>query len=620
MFRATLLPFLLTAVCSTPTLASIYNNIKDIPSPNYDFIIVGAGTAGSVMASRLSEDPSAKVLVIEAGISDSRPDTEPLKIPFLALSIGTGVSYDWNYTTTPQAGLKGRSLPYPRGFVMGGSSSNNGLVYLRGPMEDWDRLASVSGDPGWSWNNMQPFFLKSERHVPSWSHRDDVGEYNPAVHGFGPLQTSLPGNVSDLETRVMETSKELGGEFAYNLDLNSGNGLGVGWFQDTVGNGARISSSVAYLRPALASRPNLDLLIETRVTRLHLSSNMSGPEFRTVEFSKNVSGPYNRLTASKEVIMCAGTIGTPQILMLSGIGPKTHISSLGIKPLVDLPDVGQNLQDQPVLGFQWSVPFSRLSDFVNNQTAFSTALAQYQADQTGVLASSCALNTVAFLRVPNSSSLLKAHRDPSAGPHSPHFQIVFYNGFLPNAGQAPPLNGSWISSGLVLQAPTSRGSVTLASNSAFDQPLIDVAFLNTSWDIGVILESFKAMKRFLSAHPWKGYFGQPYAAAQNLTSDEATIDYARTLSFPIKHPVSTARISRFTDKTGVVGPDLAVKGIQGLRVVDASILPYAVGGYPQAQVYAVAERAASLVKEKPSANPGVAGQCCVALRQCCAVL
>ncbi|KAJ3884721.1 aryl-alcohol oxidase-like protein [Lentinula edodes] len=591
-------------MCSC-TYAALYTDPIKVQHKKYDFIVVGGEltqyhhTAGSVVAARLAEGRNMNILVIEAGISDERPDTAILDIPFFALGLTGGVSYDWNYTTTLQQGFNNRSVPYPRGFILGGSSSNNGLIYLRGPSQDWDRIANISGDRGWSWEGIQPYVFKSEKHVPSWSHRDDRGEYNPAVHGYGPLHTSLTANVSDLEYHVLKAANELGDEFSYNLDLNSGNGLGLGWFQNTVGNGTRISSSTAYLRPALSLYNNLDILIETRVVSLQPTpgDNRSLPDFRTVITSKTPNSPHILLTASKEVILCAGAIGTPQILMLSGIGPKEHLLENDIPVILESPAVGRNLQDQPVIGFQWSVPYNTLSAFTSNQSAVNTSLLQWQYDHTGILASSCAFNNVAFLRVPSKSVLFDHHRDPSAGSTSPHFQLVFYNGFLPNSGQGPPDKGNWISTGIVLQAPTSRGTVLLSSNSIFDAPIIDPAFLQTSWDIGVMVEGLKAMKRFFATSAWSELSTNPFHGLPDLNSDEAFENYTRSFAFPIKHPVGTARISKIDDKNGVVGPDLRLKHVQSLRIVDASVLPFAPGGYPQAQVYIMAERASDLIKE-----------------------
>ncbi|KAJ7139305.1 aryl-alcohol-oxidase from pleurotus Eryingii [Mycena epipterygia] len=588
--------FFLFLCLARASFGRIFTAPEQVTSETYDFIVVGAGTAGCVVASRLSEDPNVKVLVIEAGVSlvdfvvlvsrfltpyrDNGTDSAIISTPLLA---GQG------------AGLNGRPIPFPRGFVMGGSSSINGMIYIRGPSEDFDRLANVSGDPGWAWDNLQEFIFMNEQHVPPWNNRSNVGEYNPRVHGHGPLLSSLTATPFELDRRVIQTTKDRNEEYPFNLDLNSGDGLGFGWIQTSVGKSARSSSSSAYLHPALNSRTNLDLLLHTQVTRL-ISTTPVGSAFHNVQVSQNADAPKYEFTATKEVILSAGSIGTPQILMLSGIGPKHELEAQGIASVVDLPDVGRNLQDQLILGLQWEATTETLSAFLNDPAAIAAALAQYAENKTGIAAGNTEVNTIGFLRLPDDSPLL-AHGDPAAGPNSAHFQFAFLNTFLPNADQVAPSTGNWVSVAIVLQAPTSRGSLNITSPSAFSHPAIDPAYLTTALDIGTFVHAVKALQQFFATSAWDGFLGAPFAAAANLSTDAAIEAYVRTWATTIKHPTSTARISHASDKDGVVGPALLVKGVRGVRVVDASVLPFAVAGYPQAQVYIIAERAAALIKE-----------------------
>ncbi|KAJ7474300.1 aryl-alcohol oxidase-like protein, partial [Mycena latifolia] len=576
-------------------LGRIFTAPEQITSKRYDFIVVGAGTAGCVVASRLSEDPNVRVLVIEAGVSsvDNGTDSAMISTPFLA-GQGIGTIFDWNYTTTNQAGLYGRALPFPRGFVLGGSSSLNAMIYHRGPSEDFDRIANVSGDSGWSWNNLQQYIFKNEKHVPPWNNRSNVGEYNPRVHGHGPLLSSLTADPWEIDRRVLQTSADHSDQYPFNLDLNSGNGLGVGWVQTTVGNSVRSSSSSAYLHPALDSRSNLDLLLHTQVTQL-VSTGPSTSTFTGVDVSQNAHAAKYQFTATKEVILSAGTVGTPQILMLSGIGPKDELKKFNIKSVLDLPDVGRNLQDQAILGLQWEAKAETLSTFLNDPAAINAALTRYAENKTGIAAGSSIVNTIAFLRLPDGSPLLKPG-DPAAGPHSAHFQFAFLNTFMANADQATPPTGNWISVAIVVQSPTSRGSINITSSSPFAYPAIDPAYFTTAFDIGTAVQAVKTAQKFFSASAWDGFIGAPFSAAANLHTDAAIEAYVRTFATTLKHPTSTARISKKTDKTGVVGPDLLVKGAKGVRVVDASIFPFAVAGFPQAQVYIIAERAAALIK------------------------
>ncbi|KAJ7673749.1 aryl-alcohol oxidase-like protein [Mycena polygramma] len=570
-------------------LGSIFTGPGQVDaSAKYDFIVVGAGTAGCVVAARLTENPVVKVLLIEAGVSDNGTDSSTIYTPLLA-GTGSGTEFDWNYTTTAQAGLDGRAIGYPRGFVLGGSSSINGMIYSRGSSEEYDRLANISGDAGWSWENLQPYVLKNEQHTPPWNNRSNVGEYNPAVHGDGPLLTGLTPTVFETDNRVIQTTQDHGEEYPFNLDLSSGDGLGFGWLRTTVGHGARSTSASAYLHPALNTRSNLDLLLHSQVTQV--VSTSGDLSFRGVQVAQSAAAPTYSFNATKEVILCAGSIGTPQLLMLSGIGPTEQLQTIGITPLLDLPDVGANLQDQSILTLQWEVNGTTLSDFFSNGTAFADALEQWDINKTGIAAGNTVVNTIGFLRLPENSTLLSGG-DPAAGPNSPHFQFSFLETFYANPGQVAPTTGNWMSVSVVVQSPTSRGSLNLTSASAFEHPTIDPAYYTTAFDIGTAIQGIKTLFAFLSTSAWDDFLIAPYsavAALQNGTDDDIEA-YIRQYANSLMHPTSTAAMG------SVVGADLLVKGAEGLRVVDASILPSAVAGFPQAEVYIIAERAADLIK------------------------
>ncbi|KAJ7436909.1 aryl-alcohol oxidase-like protein [Mycena galericulata] len=574
-------------------LGSIFTAPTQVPaSKKYDFIVVGAGTAGCVIAARLTEDPSVNVLLIEAGVSDNGTESATISVPLLAGS-GIGTMFDWNYTSTAQSGLNGRIIPVPRGFVLGGSSSINAMIYSRGASDEYDRLADVSGDSGWSWNSLEQYRLKNEQHTPPWNNRSNVGEYNPSVHGHGPLLTGLTPTVFEADKRVIQTTVDNGAEYPFNLDFNSGNGLGFGWLQTTVGHSARSTSSSAYLHPALNSRSNLDLLLHTQVTRLVSTSGKL--TFRGVQMAQTATAPQYSFNATKEVILSAGTVGTPQLLMLSGIGPSQQLKNVGITPVLDLEDVGANLQDQSIVILQWEVTGTTLSTFLNNATAFADALAQYAINKTGIAAGNTVVNTIGFLRLPSNSTLLKAG-DPAAGPNAPHFQFSFLETFLPNPGQVAPTTGNWMSVSIVVQSPTSRGSINLTSSSAFVHPTINPEYYTTAFDIGTAIQAVKTLREFLATRAWDGFIIEPFSAVAALKTDAEIETYIRTFANSLDHPTSTAKISKTADKGGVVGPTLLVKGATGLRIVDASILPSSPAGFPQAEVYIVAEHAADLIK------------------------
>ncbi|KAJ7186067.1 aryl-alcohol oxidase-like protein [Mycena filopes] len=557
----------------------------------YDFIVVGGGTAGAVVAARLSEDTSVTVLVIEAGGADNGPDSDLIYTPLLAGS-GVGTILDWNYTTTAQSGLNGRTLGYARGFVVGGSSCINGMIYSRGPSDEYDRLAAVSGDSGWSWNSLQKYIFKNEMHTPPWNNRSNGGEYDPKAHGTGPLLTGLTPTVFEHDNLVIKTTKDHPTQYPFNLDLNGGNGLGFGWLHTTVGKSVRSTSASTYLHPALNARSNIDLLLNSQVIKLVATAPKT---FKGIQVAQSATATKYQFTASKEVILSAGTVGTPQLLMLSGIGPAKQLASVNIPSAIDLPDVGKNLQDQIILTLQWQVNGTTLSPFFNDPVAFGAALAQYAVNKTGIAAGNTVVNTIGFLRLPANSTLLR-DGDPAAGPRAAHYQMAFLGTFYANEGQTAPTTGNWMSIAIVVQSPTSRGSLNITSSNAFVHPRIDPAFFTTAFDIGTAVEAIKSACAFVATSAWKNFIVAPFADVAALKTDADMAAYVRRFSTSLKHPTSTARISKAGDKGGVVGPDLLVKGAKGLRIVDASVLPSSVAGYPQAEVYIIAERAADLIK------------------------
>ncbi|KAF7294288.1 Aryl-alcohol oxidase-like protein [Mycena chlorophos] len=553
------------------TYVSPDSDSEELEDKHYDFIVVGAGTAGGVVAARLSENPTFKVLVVEAGLSDDAEGSDVLRIPLFA-GRASRTHFDWNYTTTPQPGLGGRAFAYPRGFVVGGCSNTNNLVYIRGPADDFDRIARVSGDAGWAWDNMKEYIQKNEQHVPSWKNGDEL-DFDSDAHGYGPLQTSLPAEPTELDRRVIETSKQLPHLFPFQRDLNSGDCLGVGWIHTTIGDGVRSSSSTAFLNPALATHDNLDLLIHTHVTRLLPTCPGSVFDFRKVVLAQAEDGPTFTLTAKKEVILCAGVIGTPQILQLSGIGPTDVLKQAGVPQLVRSPDVGQHLQDQPVVFYQWRVNEPTFSSLLRNPANWSPIMAEYADRLTGFAASPPFFNTMAFLRVPDEElvGMLDGCEDPAAGPKSAHFVFSWINTFIPNAGQPVPDDGDWISVAVVLESPMSAGSVNIKTASAFTHPAIDPAYFSSAapFDMSAMITAFKTIYTFFSAPVWKDYLGAPSDEVAALTSDAAVESFIRKYATTIRHPVGTARIGR----DGVLDSDLRVKNVEGVRVVDASVLP-----------------------------------------------
>ncbi|KAF4579556.1 hypothetical protein EYR36_001374 [Pleurotus pulmonarius] len=593
--RCTMLPTL--ALLSIPLFIAqracgeLLTDPRQLRSTTYDYVIIGAGAAGSVLASRLSEDPKVSVLVVEAGRSNNGTDVAPIRIPFNAPAAGAGSVFDWNYTTVDQWSLNGDPEPYPRGKVLGGSTSTNFLVYTRGSSDDYDRIARIAGDDSFRWENLKPYVLKHNTMVASADGHNTSGQFDPSWHGSGPLHTSVAGYPAVIDPLIVQTTQELPEEFPFNLDMNSGNTLGIGWVQSAIADGTRQSSAVAYLWPAL-SRPNLHVLINTQVTRL-LQTGRTGfkPAFRSIEFTQGPNARRFTATARREVIMSAGAVGTPQILMLSGIGDRRALSRLGIKTIIHNPDVGEHLQDHPFLPLQWEVNSNETYDQLSYQPELAAAaLAEWNANHTGPYSNNPVMNLVGFLRVPDDNPLWQNYTDPSAGPNTPHYEIAFGNSFVTTSTQAFPTSGGFLTITPIVVTPTSRGYVRLATANPFDHPLIDPAFFADEFDMAVMVEAVRASQRFVAASPWADYIIGPYSDSANTTTTEGIVEYVLQRTATCRHPTGTAQIGK------VINGDLTVKGISGVRVVDASIFPYVVSAHPQAVLYTLAEKMADDIK------------------------
>ncbi|KAJ7821918.1 glucose dehydrogenase short protein [Mycena olivaceomarginata] len=518
--------------------AKIYEDVSDLPSLEYDFVIVGGGTAGNVVANRLTENPNFSVLVLEAGVSNEGvlDSTVPYFVENLLAAPGI---YGWNYTTTPQIGLNNRVLPYQRAHILGGCSAHN-----------FDRYASVTGDPGWSWDYLLPYFFKNEKWTQPADHHDARGQFNPAVHSTDGIN-----------------SVKFPEEFPFNLDFNS---VATGWLQSTIGGGKRSTSATSYLAPNFIQRNNLHVLLHAQVSKLvdPGKTTEGAVTFGGVEFLQGLSGkPYTdgslfTAKATKEIILSAGSVGTPTVLMHSGIGDEKALTALGIPSVLDLPSVGQNATDQPLVSAGWLVNSTQTMDSITeNATRYAEAYAEWNATHTGPFVELPATH-LAWMRLDVDSPIFENVTDPAPGANTPHIEII-----LASSCAIKQISG---------------GSVTIESNNPFDPPLIDVGMLTTDFDIFTIRpqadylslpyrESIKRAYRFVQAPTWKDYIISPIVDLLNMSTD-ALDEYMRNNAGFSSHLVSTAAMSAADASYGVVNPDLLVKGVTGLSIIDASIL------------------------------------------------
>ncbi|KAJ7471315.1 alcohol oxidase [Mycena galericulata] len=472
--------------------AKLYTSVSALPSLSYDFVVVRGGTAGSAVASRLTENP----VVLEAG----KAGVFESEVPFLFADMLTNPLWSWNFSMTPQPGL----VSTPLVVCLGPYNPVDGMFYTRGSAEDYNRYAAVTGDEGWSWNNLLPYFFKNEKWTAPADGHDTRGQFDPAVHSTnGMTLVSLSGFSYPASARVLQTTKELPDEFPFNLDMNSGTPLGV--------------------------------------------------------------APRLTVTARKEIILSAGAVGTPSILQHSGVGNKTALTALGLQVLLDLPGVG--------------------------------GAAECDAARRGGGGVECDAHRAVHgdrgvARRVHARCGYAPGEDPAAGPATPHIELTFTEGSL--AGLMP--GGHFFTIAAEVASPVSRGSVTINSTDPFAPPLIDPGLLVNDTDLHALREAVKMGQRFLTAPVWAGYILSPAEAIAG-TTDDAALDAALIAgAMGSSHLVGTASMSAQGSMDGVVDPDLLVKGARGLRVIDASVLPFIPTAHTQAATYVVAERAADLVK------------------------
>jgi choline dehydrogenase-like flavoprotein len=524
----------------------------------YDYVIVGAGSAGCVLANRLSEDPDVQVLLLEAGPPDVNQN---IHVPLGYLKLG-GTEVDWDYHSAPEHECNERRITLPRGKVLGGSSSINAMVYIRGNHRDYDDW----GVSGWSWADLLPYFLKAEDNERGASEWHGVG---------GPLPVSEERSGNLISHAFVDAGEQAG--LARNEDFNGAEQDGVGMYQVTQRGGLRASAAVAYLHPAM-ERANLTVMPYMQVQRVLFEGT------RAVGVQASQLGQIQELRAEREVILCGGAYNSPQLLMLSGIGPAEHLTLREVEVLLDQPAVGANLSDHPAAQLVWTTPEPQ-SLLLALEPA---ALQEYEATQTGPFASNLA-EAGGFARVGHDVSA------PDVQFHVAPVQIV------DEGLRDPEAHGVWVSPCLLTER--SRGSVRLASNDPTAKPIVHNDFYSTGDDMQRMVAALRLTLEICAQPALKPYCAQPFTTPDGDSDDALRAHIART-TFAIYHPVGTCRMGE--DADAVLDTQLRVNGLEGLRVVDASVMPTVPRGNTNAPAIAIAERAADLIRGETTAPRPVA--------------
>jgi choline dehydrogenase len=525
----------------------------------FDYVIVGAGSAGCVLANRLSADGSNSVLLLEAGPKDTNL--------WIHVPLGYGKLFkektvNWMYQTEPEPGLDGRSVFQPRGKVLGGSSSINGLLYVRGQHEDYDRWRQ-RGNAGWGYDDVLPYFKKAE----------DQQRGADQYHGAGgPLPVSNLGHPDPLSAAFIDAAAETG--LPINPDFNGATQEGAGFFQTTTRGGRRASTAVAYLRPA-SGRSNLRVETAALAQRILFE----GRRARTVEYRQG--GALRTASARKEILVSGGAYNSPQLLQLSGVGPAQLLKQHGIDVVLDAPGVGNDLQDhlQVRLVTRCSQRVT-LNDIINHPVRRVMAGARYAAFRTGPLTIAAGTSGAFFKTNPRLAT--------------PDVQIHFLPFSTDRMGEKLHSFSAFSASVCQLR-PESRGSLRIKSADPAMPPEIRINYLATETDRTAFVEGFKILRKILAAPALKPYVVDEVLPGSKVTSDEDILAFCRKAGSTVYHPTSTCRMGN--DPLAVVDQRLRLRGIEGLRVVDASVMPDLMSGNTNAPTIMIAEKASDMILE-----------------------